>query len=64
MSSLLKSEAEYQEQSQQIRNAAKEEKISLPSLYYQKQFLCVMHIEDTIGMILLIIASVLFYILF
>jgi len=49
MSSLLKSEAEYQEQSQQIRNAAKEEKISLPSLYYQKQFLCVMHIEETIG---------------
>ena len=49
MSSLLQSEAEYQEQSQQIRNAAKEENISMPSLYYQKQFLCIKHIEETIG---------------
>ena len=37
MSSLQKSEAEYQEQSQQIRNAAKEEKISMPLLYYQNR---------------------------
>lgn len=49
MSSLIQSEAEYQEQSQQIRNAAKEEKISMPSLYYQKQFLCIKHIEENIG---------------
>ena len=49
MSSLQQSEEDYQKQSQQIRNAAKEEKISMPSLYYQKQFLCVMHIEETIG---------------
>ena len=49
MSSLLQSETEYQNQSQQIRNAAKEEKISMPSLYYQKQFLCIKHIEETIG---------------
>ncbi len=49
MSSLLQSEAEYQEQSQQIRNTAKEENIKMPSLYYQKQFLCIKHIEETIG---------------
>ena len=49
MSSLLQSETAYQKQSQQIRNAAKEEKISMPSLYYQKQFLCIKHIEETIG---------------
>ena len=49
MSSLIQSEAEYQKQSQQIRNAAREEKISMPSLYYQKQFLCIKHIDETMG---------------
>lgn len=49
MSSLIQSETEYQEQSQLICNAAKEEKIEMPSLYYQKQFLCIKRIEETIG---------------
>ena len=49
MCSLLQSEAEYQNQSPQIRDAAKEENIKMPSLYYQKQFLCIKHIEETIG---------------
>ena len=49
MSSLLQSESDYQEQSEQIRDIAKEENIKMPSLYYQKQFLCTKHIEETIG---------------
>ena len=49
MSCLIQSEAEYQKQSQQIRDAAKEEKIVMPSLYYQKQLICIKHIEETIG---------------
>ena len=49
MSSLLQSEEDYQKQSQQIRDTAKEENIKMPSLYYQKQFLCIKHIEETIG---------------
>ncbi len=36
MSSLIQSETEYQEQSQLIRDSAKDENISMPSLYYQK----------------------------
>lgn len=50
VSSLLHSETEYQEQSQLIRDSAKDENVSMPSLYYQKQLLCIKHIEETIGL--------------
>ncbi len=49
MSSLIQSETEYREQSQLIRDSAKDENISMPSLYYQKQLICIKRIDDTIG---------------
>ena len=49
LSSLIQNESDYQEQSQLIRDSAKEENISMPSLYYQKQLLCIKHLEETIG---------------